>query len=266
MQADRSPSTPHDRPRRKNTAQALLEALRRADETVIGVITVLKDLTARKRAEANLVKIATPVEQSPVSVVITDTDGAIGCVNPYFTALTGYTLADSVLSILVVDDDDLLRDTVPQLLQFLGHQVAAVAGGRAALEHLAQTGLPDLVMLDLNMPDMTGVETLRHIRARFPELPVLLNSGYVERGIEMLVEADPHTLIIQKPFSIPEIQNKFREFGPLGQGGPAPGNPWPSSSWRTTPSMPCPLKASSRNGACPSASSASRPRRSWRRP
>jgi CheY-like chemotaxis protein len=124
------------------------------------------------------------------------------------------------------------------MLNLMGHQVEAVDGGRAALDHLSKGGLPDLVILDLNMPDMTGAETLRHIRTRFPDLPVLMATGFVEAGVEHLVEADPRTLIIGKPFSFEEIQSKFTEveaFGrpqaelgvPLRDEPPGPGSPSP---------------------------------------
>jgi len=112
--------------------------------------------------------------------------------------------------ILMVDDDELLRSTVPMMLQILGHQVVAVDGGRAALDHLAREARPDLVILDLNMPDLNGAETLGLIRARFQDLPVLLASGYVEPAVECLVEADPCTLVITKPFSLEELRERFR--------------------------------------------------------
>jgi CheY-like chemotaxis protein len=130
----------------------------------------------------------------------------------------------AALRILVVDDDELIRSTVPLMLRVLGHQVEAVDGGRAALDHLSRAALPDLVILDMNMPDMTGKETLRHIRARCPDLPVLLATGFVEPDVEGLVQADPRTLIIGKPFSFDEIQRKFSEVEALGtpRGAEAP--------------------------------------------
>jgi PAS domain S-box-containing protein len=117
----------------------------------------------------------------------------------------------SALTILLVDDDELIRSTVPLMLRVLGHQVAAVDGGRAALDFLSRGTVPDLVVLDVNMPDMTGPETLKHIRSRFHDLPVLLATGYVDPGVVHLVEADPNALIIAKPFSFDEIQRKFSE-------------------------------------------------------
>jgi len=88
---------------------------------------------------------------------------------PVLAAEPGQDLADgplvpptASLSILLVDDNDLIRNTVPLMLRTLGHRVDAVDGGRTALEHLSRAGHPDLVILDLNMPDMSGMEALRH--------------------------------------------------------------------------------------------------------
>jgi len=129
------------------------------------------------------------------------------------------------LNILVVDDDELIRTTTPMILHFLGHKAVAVDGGRAALGHLARTGVPDLVMLDLNMPGLGGEETLRHIRARYPDLPVLLDSGYAELEVERLVASDPATLFITKPFSFEELQRKLGEVGAMVGAKARPATP-----------------------------------------
>ena len=143
----------------------------------------------------------------------------------------------SAMRILVVDDDELIRSTVPLMLRVMGHQVEAVDGGRAALDQLSKGDLPDLVILDLNMPDLTGTETLKHIRSRFRDLPVLLATGFVEGDVERLVEADARTMIIGKPFSFEEIQDKFREVDtlrrPKAEPGPEPsraGTPRPAAA------------------------------------
>jgi len=151
--------------------------------------------------------------------------------------------AGSALDILLIDDDELIRSTVPLLLRVLGHRVSAVDSGRAALEWLSREAVPDLVILDLNMPDMTGTDTLRRIRARFRELPVLLATGYVDPAVDRLIETDPSTLIINKPFSFDEIQQKFSEVEALrlvpAERSPEPP-PGPSPSPRAAGSEPHP--------------------------
>ena len=114
-------------------------------------------------------------------------------------------------NILLVDDDELLRASVPILLRTLGHEVMAVDGGPAALAWLEAGGQPDLVVLDMNMPGMDGSETLLGIRCRRPDLPVLLASGVVDGEVERVVAGHPRLLAIAKPFTLEEIQQKLAE-------------------------------------------------------
>ena len=72
--------------------------------------------------------------------------------------------------ILVVDDDPEVRMTTRDFLASRGHAVSVAAGGREALGML-ETVNPDVVLLDVAMPDMDGLETLRRLVAERPSLP-----------------------------------------------------------------------------------------------
>ena len=119
------------------------------------------------------------------------------------------------LSLLLVDDDDLLRATVPAMLRFLGHEVVAVDSGKAALAWLEEGRRPDMVILDMNMPGMSGLETLQHLRSRDTELPVLLATGYLEADAEAALNRDPRLLVLTKPFTLGEIQRKLLDLQAL---------------------------------------------------
>lgn len=82
-------------------------------------------------------------------------------------------------NVLVVDDDEDLRELVCASLEAEGYVVAAANDGHAALDHLRDAELPDLVLLDLEMPIMNGWELLREMRSidRCSGLPVLVMSG-----------------------------------------------------------------------------------------
>jgi PAS domain S-box-containing protein len=117
------------------------------------------------------------------------------------------------LKILLVDDDDLIRESVVPTLEMLGHVVTAAPGGAQALRMLEE-GLPvDLVILDMNMPGMSGAEALPLILHLRPGTPVLMASGYSEQEIAPLLEGRPRVYSLRKPFSMKEVQQKITELG-----------------------------------------------------
>jgi CheY-like chemotaxis protein len=110
----------------------------------------------------------------------------------------------SSLSVLVVDDEDFVRETLADMLTELDHKVVMVSGGREALEKIA-TGNFDLVFTDLAMPEMDGWETARAIRKRRPELPVVLVTGYGATAQPPSGELDLVAGIIGKPFDFDQV-------------------------------------------------------------
>jgi CheY-like chemotaxis protein len=78
--------------------------------------------------------------------------------------------------ILVVEDDVTVRRTISTLLEAEGYDVASANDGFDALLHLQQT-IPDVMLSDLNMPQMSGFELLSVVRRRFPEILVVASSG-----------------------------------------------------------------------------------------
>lgn len=82
--------------------------------------------------------------------------------------------------ILLVDDDGLVCSTTASLLADLGHQVHAAPSGKAALEILRSGAAVDLVLTDQAMPGMTGLQLAAQIREAWPEMPILLTTGYAD--------------------------------------------------------------------------------------
>jgi PAS domain S-box-containing protein len=126
------------------------------------------------------------------------------------------------LGILLVDDDELIRESVGPMLEMLGHKVTTAAGGAEALR-LLEGGLPlDLVILDMNMPGMNGAEALPLVLQLRPALHVLMASGYSDHDIAPLLEGRPRVASIRKPFSLKEVQAKLAELGiPMGSSDPS---------------------------------------------
>jgi CheY-like chemotaxis protein len=99
---------------------------------------------------------------------------------PSITPIDALRSAAKAMVILAVDDDDLVLMNVSAMLEDLGHRVIDVGSGAKALE-VIDAGTPiDLVISDQAMPGMTGVQLLKAIRERRPDLPVILATGFAE--------------------------------------------------------------------------------------
>src|SRR5947209_341827 len=85
-------------------------------------------------------------------------------------------------TILLVDDEEFIRDLVSLVLRQCGYTVLAADGGRAALDlYEREAGRIDLVILDLTMPDLSGWEVLDELARLDPGVRVLVSSGYAHR-------------------------------------------------------------------------------------
>ncbi len=85
--------------------------------------------------------------------------------------------AATSLSILLVDDDAMVREATAWRLSDAGHKVIEAEDGVAALDHLLNRGPVDLLITDINMPRMDGIELAHQTKTRWPRMPVLLVSG-----------------------------------------------------------------------------------------
>jgi PAS domain S-box-containing protein len=105
---------------------------------------------------------------------------------------------------LLVDDEDIVRASTADMLIDLGYRVAEAASAEAALAMLNAGAKPDLVITDHLMPGMTGVELVRAVREKCPDLPALIVSGYAEvDGIA------PDLPRLTKPFRRSELAEKL---------------------------------------------------------
>lgn len=112
---------------------------------------------------------------------------------------------DCPISILVVDDEEMLAKSCQQILSSDGHSVAVEYRGRAALESVRRKA-PDIVLADLMLPDMHGLELLREIRELAPDALVIMITGFatVSSSVEA-IEAGAYDYI-PKPFTATQLR------------------------------------------------------------
>lgn len=118
-------------------------------------------------------------------------------------------------TILVIEDEEGVREVVERMLQEIGFQTLGAEDGRHALDVMERVGdNVTAVLLDLSMPRMGGAETLRRLRALWPELPVLMMSGYTEQSVSpQFGDSGPGpTGFLQKPFLAEDLIAVLRRF------------------------------------------------------
>ena len=115
------------------------------------------------------------------------------------------------LRILLVDDDELIRSTLPPMLEQLGHRVEVASGGLEAIRRLSAGLEADLVILDHNMPGLSGADTLPRILQVRPDIQILIATGFQDTELKILLSGFPSVLTLQKPFSLNELKRILRD-------------------------------------------------------
>jgi two-component system, cell cycle sensor histidine kinase and response regulator CckA len=119
-------------------------------------------------------------------------------------------------SILVVEDEDMVRSVAERALTRQGYKVRTAANGEEALEVLAQVEADekdegfDLLISDVMMPTMDGPTMVRHARQRFPDMPILFMSGYAEEQLRKSIDLD-NVSFLAKPFSVQQLAEAARD-------------------------------------------------------
>jgi PAS domain S-box-containing protein len=126
-------------------------------------------------------------------------EGAKDQAPPHDTGVRG-------LRILLVDDDNLVQTAVCAQLRRLGHAVVIANHGQEALDKLQEGLAFDLVLLDIDMPVLSGGETLPRLRALRPTLPVIIETGNMGEQVEDLARAFADVSVLGRPFSLSELK------------------------------------------------------------
>lgn len=114
------------------------------------------------------------------------------------------------LRILIVENDETVRRSMAGRLIQLGCQVFEAATGREALLTLAACPSWDLLLSDIDLPELDGYDLCREARKRFPRLRVILMTGYVDSELVHRDYIDDHTNVLIKPFDMGDLLTKVR--------------------------------------------------------
>lgn len=112
-------------------------------------------------------------------------------------------------TVLLVDDNDHLREAVGSILAGLGFTPALAATGEEALAWLSEGLAPRLVILDMDMPGLGGAGTLPHIRNLAPDLPVVIATGKVDPQVHDLLRRFPGVSLMPKPYGLQELRARL---------------------------------------------------------
>lgn len=118
-------------------------------------------------------------------------------------------------TVWVVDDEPLIRLTLERVLKKWDHRVRT-AGGREEFMRMFHEDSKDAVcvLLDLTMPDASGVEVIEDIRAMLPELPVVVMSGYSKEQTKALFKEGDVSFFLHKPFTVDQLRDVLRRVLP----------------------------------------------------
>jgi len=109
--------------------------------------------------------------------------------------------------ILLVEDEDPVRAFVKRALEMDGHTVSEAADGEDGIElFLANGGVFDLLLTDIRMPIMDGIELAGLVRKQNPSIPILLMTGFAEQRERAASLAVVVTDVLTKPFSLIDLR------------------------------------------------------------
>lgn len=115
-------------------------------------------------------------------------------------------------TILVVEDEDMLRELICRSLKIYGHTVLAARDGGEALSLCERHPEPfHLLLTDVVMPQMNGRELADRLTPLWPDMKVVYMSGYTENAIVHHGVLEPNVFFIQKPFRVKTLLEKIRE-------------------------------------------------------
>ncbi len=112
--------------------------------------------------------------------------------------------------ILIVEDEEDLAENLADLLELEGYTPKICLSGEEALEEI-KTSLPDIALLDIQLPEIDGIEVLRRIKELQPTLPVVMVSASSQRGMGEKIKEYGADGMIMKPYDQDELLQLIEE-------------------------------------------------------
>lgn len=136
------------------------------------------------------------------------------------------------MKILVVEDDPNLREAIIDSLMLKGHQVQEVCNGAEAVKVIAQSSL-DIILSDINMPEMDGLQLLAYVKKNQPWLPMILMTAYGDVGQAVKAMQLGANDYLMKPFEVQELLALINKYQPTSNEviDDAPIAESPESKW-----------------------------------
>ena len=108
------------------------------------------------------------------------------------------------MKILIVDDEPIVLDSCKRILEVEGHAVTVVRSADAALKAISAERFA-LVLMDIKMPSRDGLSLLREVKEKWPDIPVIIMSGYATPETMIQVSETEASCFIAKPFTPDEL-------------------------------------------------------------
>jgi CheY-like chemotaxis protein len=112
--------------------------------------------------------------------------------------------------VLLIEDEQLVRVWVAEQLSAVGYEVIETASGSEAMQAIVRYGHVDVVLVDRGLPDRDGLELALELRARIPQVPVIVASGYGIEHVEEPLDRDGEVRYLVKPYSADALAEALR--------------------------------------------------------
>ena len=120
-------------------------------------------------------------------------------------------MADTKGTVLVIDDEEPVRQVAAEILKHLGYSVLTAPSGNEGIETVKNGACPDVVLLDLIMPGLNGSQTLVKLRELEPDLPVLISTGYADRAAADELTSEGANGFVNKPYHIETLSKELEK-------------------------------------------------------